>query len=81
MPNHVYNELVVLCKDKSSLDAFVSQHTNTEKGFDFNTIRKQPDDLGNETKDENGNFKMPEWWTWSIENWGTKWNARDGGRS
>ena|GEM_PF-3873993 len=46
--------------------------------FDFNSIVPMPEHIQNchEEVDLHG-FRVPTWRSWSVENWGTKWNAYD----
>lgn len=50
------------------------------RAIDFNKIIKQPDYLyqGDISKNEEEIYgRANTWWTWCIDNWGTKWNARN----
>ena len=28
-------------------------------------------------EDKKDDFRMPKWWDWRVQNWGTKWNSYD----
>jgi hypothetical protein len=74
MPNHI---TTILRGPREAIDALL-----TEAGVDFNRIIPMPDDVI--TEDDPAGMKgdpipYPEgaidWYDWSIQNWGTKWNA------
>lgn len=75
MPNHIKNRLRILSGDANE----VFDHMKTEDSeFDFNKIVPQPEYLfqGNlSLQVENIVGKRFDWYSWNIENWGTKWNA------
>jgi len=86
MPNWVYNSVSVVGKEQR-VKEFREKHFTTEtdpvdglqsrEEFDFDTIIPMPEtvfrgNLGVEERKEHGNNN---WYDWSIENWGTKWNA------
>lgn len=79
MPNWVRNNVVVN-GNKKDLIAFERKHfktENRERGFDFNTIIEMPSDIfqGNIGEEERKLYGRNNWYDWSIDNWGTKWNA------
>lgn len=49
------------------------------RNFDFNKIIQMPDFIfkGNIGAEEQAKYQNRNWYEWSIENWGTKWNAYD----
>ena len=88
MPNHIQNRIKFDCSEEKLneiLAAICSENKETsQKCVDFNKIIPMPDHifkglLGTEEKKIYGKNN---WYDWSIENWGTKWNAysfsRDG---
>jgi hypothetical protein len=64
MPNYVANELKVI-GSKTDIQNLLDtiRNTETEKCIDFNKIVPMP-------KEQEAN-----WYDWSCDNWGTKWNA------
>ena len=88
MPNHIQNRVTFDCSEEKLneiLTAICSENKETgQKCVDFNKIIPMPDNifkglLGTEEKKIYGKNN---WYDWSIENWGTKWNSysfsRDG---
>lgn len=73
MPNHVMN--FVKFSDKlDEIREFVKGDVdadNDQRIFDFNKIVPMPEDV----KTGNTDGVMPDWYRWSVENWGTKWNC------
>ena len=85
MPNWFYFTLNVN-GEKKDVQEFVENVKGTEKfetegyEFDLNHFVPQPDDifrdaLSSEKEKELEEFGIPNWYTWNISNWGTKWNA------
>lgn len=76
MPNWVRNTLKVIQGDPKEIFVFV----RTEKSvFDFNKLIPMPDSIENSKEEvvRPSGFKVPAWYSWAIDNWGTKWNACD----
>lgn len=70
MPNHVLNYVTF----DSRLDE-IREYVKGENGiFDFNKIVPMPTEVAKST-DDITSAGMPDWYTWSVENWGTKWNC------
>ena len=85
MPNWFYFSLNVSGK-KEDVQEFVqnvkgSKDYDTEGyEFDFNHFIPQPENifrgaLGDKEKKHCEDNGLPNWYSWNIDNWGTKWNA------
>ena len=75
MPNHVRNVVSFSGKDVYSIIDLV----NTNEQFDFEKIISMPDDIvkSNLSSEDMQKSNGKNWYNWSIDNWGTKWNAYD----
>lgn len=82
MPNWVTNK-VRLTGNKKDVESFKEKHftidEDKEKQFDFETIIPMPKNIfrGNLGQEERNLYGNNNWYDWSIENWGTKWNSRN----
>jgi len=73
MPNWVKNVLKVIKGDAKEIFEFVRSEKSV---FDFNTLVPMPEQIKNSNEEvDMCGFKVPAWYDWSCENWGTKWNA------
>jgi len=85
MPNHVLNNITVICNDEKTYDQFkelvVGEGENQE--FDFHKIVPQPDDINPDLDENRKDFGHglttceTDWNNWRNKHWGTKWNAYD----
>lgn len=88
MPNHITNVLRInVYKHEGHDPALVDEILDAIKGadspIDFNRLIPMPPELeidSNGKADEAhlaniAKHGHPDWYTWSIEKWGTKWNA------
>lgn len=73
MPNWSVNTLKIEA-DAESTDKIKSLILNDNGEVDFNLIDKMPENI--ETLDVGFNpYDKPNWYVWSVEHWGAKWNA------
>lgn len=86
MPNHITNVLYIIGKEKAvnlilnNIKKDFDTDKEDEMGtIDFNKIIPMPDHIyrGDLGQDEYEKYGKNNWYDWSIENWGTKWNAYD----
>lgn len=81
MPNWVTNKITLLGKDKENKEILTFIKGKERKAFiDFGKIIPMPDyiskkKLSTEEFLVNKKIRKNNWYDWSIENWGTKWNA------
>ena len=78
MPNDCYNSLTIEANPET-IEKILSFVKSDESAFDFNKIIPMPDyiydgNVGTKEKEIYGKYN---WYDWSRENWGTKWNAYD----
>jgi hypothetical protein len=67
--------LKIITGDPTEVFQFIRSEQSV---LDFNQILPMPEHL--KTSDEEvalDGSNMPAWYAWAVENWGTKWNARD----
>lgn len=79
MPNHVTN-ILTFVGDKDEIKAMHEAVKNKKYGLgtiDFNKIIPMPRNIfrGNLGVKERRKFGKNNWYDWSVDNWGTKWNA------
>ena len=81
MPNWTKNELIIQADDPKDIKEFKKKvFTKDEEGnlhFDFEKIVPMPKKIfrGNLGYEERKKYGSDNWYDWSRENWGTKWNA------
>lgn len=79
MPNWVTNRIEA---PKYIIDELMSVDEKGNIFFDFNTIIPMPSNIfqGDLGQKERELYGSDNWYDWSYENWGTKWNASDSSR-
>tara|TARA_R100001530_G_C4306335_1_gene151775 strand:- start:75 stop:503 length:429 start_codon:yes stop_codon:yes gene_type:complete len=77
MPNWTTNEVTITAESKKDLTTFMKQIKSKNNPFDFDKIEPMPKNLfmGNLGREEERKYGKNNWYHWSIENWGTKWNS------
>lgn len=83
MPNHITN-LVSFSGDEEQIKDILDSVNTVDSDFDFNGIVRMPDALVDTVAPSRENNKKlidkygaDNWYDWSVNNWGTKWNAYD----
>lgn len=70
MPNWCRNTLIITKGEPT----VVFDAIRTESSlFDFNALIPMPREIADAPADPS--MAVPEWYRWSIQNWGTKWNS------
>lgn len=72
MPNHVTN---IIRADQDVLDALCTTDADGKKIVDFNTVVPMPDSIDRGSIDFARYNDPTAWLRWSMDHWGTKWNA------
>ena len=78
MPNWTENNVLFVGK-KKQLKTLKNMLKSKDNDFDFNNIVPMPKNIfrGNLGREEEEKYGKNNWYHWSINNWGTKWNSVD----
>ena len=78
MPNWTENNVLFVGK-KKQLKTLKTMLKSKDNDFDFNNIVPMPKNIyrGNLGREEEEKYGKNNWYHWSIDNWGTKWNSVD----
>jgi len=78
MPNWTANNVLFVGKRKQ-LETLKDMLKSNDNDFDFNNIVPMPKNIfrGALGLEEEKKYGKNNWYHWSIDNWGTKWNAVD----
>ena len=76
MPNWTENNVLFVGK-KEQLKTLKTMLKSKDNDFDFNNIVPMPKNIfrGLLGREEEEKYGKNNWYHWSINNWGTKWNA------
>ena len=81
MPNHCFNRIEIYCRSEEQKNEIKKFLESEETCFDLSHILPEPDYESIAVKPtfgkEDDTHRMPKWWDWRIQNWGTKWNTYD----
>lgn len=72
MPNHITNIITITAPENRTAQEVIDFVKTESRLVDFNTAIPMPQDAI-DSFDTPG--ISPLWYRWSVENWGTKWNA------
>lgn len=78
MPNHVTNK-IEFHGEQENIKKVLELIKGEDDYIDFEKIIPMPDNIfrGDLGREERELYGTNNWYDWSIENWGTKWNAYD----
>ena len=73
MPNHITNQLTVVHKKDGSKVMHIDEPKLRDllESFSLDKVIPMPEELKGTTSPSDG----PNWYDWSVDNWGTKWDV------
>lgn len=76
MPNWITNRLTIKA-DNETLERIINEVKTDKQSLDFEKIIPMPENIfrGNLGTEERKLYGRNNWYDWSCDNWGTKWNA------
>lgn len=83
MPNWTTNHVTIKADDENKLKEIKEFVKSETSYFDFDKIVPMPQHSekffrdGNLGEEEKNKYGKNNWYDWSVENWGTKWNSCD----
>ena len=90
MPNWTYNNVQFIGKTEDNVKQLQTMLKSDDNEFDFNNVIPMPNELSDtvsgsenakpewqkeQSKKLKAKYGADNWYDWSINNWGTKWNA------
>ena len=77
MPNWCENEVTITGDTENQIKEFKEYVTAGKCEFSFEAIVPMPENVKDTTHNHLGLNADPNWYDWSLEHWGTKWDTND----
>jgi len=77
MPNWCENELVIHGKTHEDVQRVLRHIAGKDNTFDFEKVIPMPSNIyrGSLSYQERQRYARNNWYDWSVDHWGTKWNS------